>query len=750
MIRLGLRLTIAGGRESVLRLVLIAGSVALGCGLLLAALAGINAVHAQNGRYAWLETGLVPAGAHGHALDSAWWKVGGDYIGNQVIGRVDVAATGPDGPVPPGMPRLPGPGHYYASPALSRLLRDTPADQLADRYPGRQAGVIGAAALPSPDSLMIVIGHTPAQLDQVPGAMLVNSISTANPGVCAGSGCLFGAGMNAAGMDLVLSVIACALLFPILIFIGAATRLSAARREQRFAAMRLAGATPQQVCFISAVEAAVASAAGTASGFWVFFLLRAPLAGISFTGMPFFTDDLSLSVPDILLVAAGVPAASAIAALLALRRVLISPLGVSRRAAQRPPGAWRLLPLIAGVAELAWFTVAGRPGTVSAQTQGYLPGFLLIMAGLVIAGPWVTMAGARLMVVMSRRPDTLIAARRLADNPKAGFRAVSGLVLALFITTVAVAVITPLADSGGVRHHGPQDGNVMMTDFSDGQIASQARPVPPWLLTRLRVAGNVAVVHADPHGSEIPASYVGRPARSGSLRAGLISCVQLAGIAGFGRCPNGATAVAVPADGGLGLDLPDVTWPAVSISATRLAALPAETIVVATNGSAVMTERARTTLEAAFPYTSPPATLNEASVQNARLITAYEQLADMVILVSLPIAGCTLAVGVAGGLSERKRPFALLRLAGAPLNALRRVVAMESALPLLSVAVVATGAGFLASWLFLKAQLGDSLATPGAEYYVTVGGGLALSLGIVTATLPLLAKITGPETARNE
>ena len=43
-------------------------------------------------------------------------------------------------------------------------------------------------------------------------------------------------------VDLVLSVVAPALLMPVLIFIGTATRLSAARREQRFAAMRLVGA----------------------------------------------------------------------------------------------------------------------------------------------------------------------------------------------------------------------------------------------------------------------------------------------------------------------------------------------------------------------------------------------------------------------------------------------------------------------------------------------------------------------------
>jgi len=53
MIRLGLRLTLAGGREAAIRLVITAAAVALGAMLLLAALAGINAVNAQNARYAF-------------------------------------------------------------------------------------------------------------------------------------------------------------------------------------------------------------------------------------------------------------------------------------------------------------------------------------------------------------------------------------------------------------------------------------------------------------------------------------------------------------------------------------------------------------------------------------------------------------------------------------------------------------------------------------------------------------------------
>jgi len=62
-------------------------------------------------------------------------------------------------------------------------------------------------------------------------------------------------------------------LFPVLTFISTATRLAAARREQRFAAMRLAGATPRQFSVISAVEASVAAVAGVTAGFGLFFLL---------------------------------------------------------------------------------------------------------------------------------------------------------------------------------------------------------------------------------------------------------------------------------------------------------------------------------------------------------------------------------------------------------------------------------------------------------------------------------------------
>jgi hypothetical protein len=518
--------------------------------------------------------------------------------------------------------------------------------------------------------------------------------------------------------------------------------------------MRLAGAAPRQVSVISAMESAVAATAGMAAGFGVFFLLRPIVAAAPFTGVPFFTGDLSLSAADILLVIIGIPAAAAVAARLALRRVHISPLGVSRRVTPRAPRAWRLIPLLAGIAELAVLTGVGHPSNTAGQIQVYFPGFLLILVGLIIAGPWLTMTGARILARRTRRPATLIAARRLADNPRAAFRAISGLVVALFVISATVGTITTMALHRNGPSAGPAATDTVVDQFSgpfSGQSLTVAPPTDAALagLRALRGVQSVTIVHANSLGVQVSFQKFGFP-------AGLVSCAQLAGTPALGRCPAGAAAAAIPA-GGLSPSQFQATqaatvWKAASISAQRLQRLPAQSVVVSTNGSPAAIERVQTALDVAYPGQGLPATIADvnASNPNHQTLVLEQQLASVMILVSLPVAGCTLAVSVVAGLSDRKRPFSLLRLTGAPISMLRRVVALESAVPLLAVAVVSTGAGFLAAALFLRSQEHYSLQPPGAGYYLVVLAGLAASLGIIASTFPLLNRITGPATARNE
>ncbi len=407
MIRLGLRLTLGSGREALLRVLVTAVAVALGVGLLLAALAGVNGLQAQTDRGAWLDTSAQtwPSASVGSTSNRLWWLSSTDQFGKQAIDQVDLAAAGPNAPVPPGIPHLHGPGEYYASPALTALLQSEPADELRDRYPGHQIGTIGATALPSPNSLIIVIGHTAHQLSLAPGAVEVGTIQR-TPSNCY-------ACQNSVGSGSVLQFIlaggAVALFLPVLILIATASRLSAARREQRFAAMRLVGATPRQVSVVSAVEAAVAGVAGVAVGFALFFAFRPLFYHVSFTGAPLAPGDLSLHWADIVLAVIGVPVAAVVSARLALRRVQISPLGVTRRTSSRPPRIARIVPLLAGVALLAYFDAAGKPGSNGGQLLELLVGFVLLIVGLVLAGPWVTTAGSRLMVKRANRPATLIA-----------------------------------------------------------------------------------------------------------------------------------------------------------------------------------------------------------------------------------------------------------------------------------------------------------------------------------------------------
>jgi hypothetical protein len=370
-----------------------------------------------------------------------------------------------------------------------------------------------------------------------------------------------------------------------------------------------------------------------AAGFGLFFVLRPPIASIPWTGAPFFASDLRLSLTDIGLVAGGIPLAAATTALLALRRVRISPLGVSRRVPPRPPRARRLIPLLAGLAELTVFTVIGTPQGSGSQTLAYLPGFLLVMAGLIVAGPWFS--------VTLRR----------------GF----------------------------------------------------------------------------------------------TVQGALVSCGELARAPALGRCPGGAQAAVVPADrAGLVNSLPSDVWAAAAVPAQGLRRLPVLAVIISTNGSTAAIEEARTTLELAYPEASPPQTISEYRADAQQNLGQWQQLADVVILVSLPIAGCALAASVAGSLTDRKRPFSLLRMAGAPLGMLRQVVALESAVPLVVIAVVSAAAGFLAAALFLHAQLDYSLVAPPPDYYGIALAGLVLSMVIIAATFPLLTRVTGPEAARNE
>src|ERR1700751_1766238 len=337
MIRLGLPLTLHRGREAFVRLLVTAAAVAVGVALLLGVLAEFHAFQANASQPCWSCTqgASVPSAlpARGEL-----WNDSVDFYQGQTITRLDVAALGSGAPVPPGIARLPAPGEYYASPALAALLRAVPAAELGDRFPGRLAGTIGHPALNGTNDLVIYIGYTPAALKAVPGTSWVTSIATVPPPE------VFTSFFRYAFLVGVLAV-----LFPMLVLISTATRLAADRREERFAALRLVGGAPANIRVIASVEAMVSAFLGAAGGTVIFLLVRPALAGAALIGTPYFESDLTPAAWGYLALLVGVPVTAAVAALISLRRVQISPLGVSRRARPKPPTFWRLAPLALGV-----------------------------------------------------------------------------------------------------------------------------------------------------------------------------------------------------------------------------------------------------------------------------------------------------------------------------------------------------------------------------------------------------------------
>jgi hypothetical protein len=70
--------------------------------------------------------------------------------------------------------------------------------------------------------------------------------------------------------------------------------------------------------------------------------------------------------------------------------------------------------------------------------------------------------------------------------------------------------------------------------------------------------------------------------------------------------------------------------------------------------------------------------------------------------------------------------------------------------PLLATAAVSIGIGFAASAMYASAELHHPLVAPGTAYYALTASGIVAALAILVGTFPLLARITGPEVARNE
>ncbi|QKV77185.1 ABC transporter permease [Amycolatopsis sp. Hca4] len=665
-----------------------------------------------------------------------------DYFAGQQIVRVDVApvpgaATGSIA-LPPGVPQLPGPGETVVSPALGRLLQAHPANQLGDRF-GKPVGALGEDALRFPEQLVALVGHTP---DAMP--------ENAYP--------LTGFPAGKASPDPLLMLLSwvgiIVLLVPSLVLVASSARLTAARRERRLAAIRLAGATPGQVTNMVAAETTLSAGIGALLGLLISPALHGLASFVPWAGGTWLASDFALPVGLTVFIIVAIPVLVVLAGVLGLRRVLKNPLFATGGHTKKPLHWWRLLALPAAG---AFFLVAVTTAKEYGGIGFVMAGLFFLVGSAAIVGPWVTSAVGGTFVRIWRRPSALLAGRRLRDDPKGAYRSSAGIVLAVFAGSMALTLLPTFESmAGGGRSFADSVLYVNTDSRHAGSIVEQAN-------ASLRKYGQpeqaVAVGDVYLVRGEAPNRY--------GHRALVMTCADAVKLTRYGLTPEncaGGPAVfgATPID--LAAFKFASSWEGTAVapkSGTRMEAVPprdadlSDTLIVDPAALPAGLEPATYTVVA--PTTDAnreivrtalagPAAGEEIGSRDQYLFNQQTELGDLrrVTVIGLIaagiLAGCSAAVATAGSVMDRRRTFGALMAAGTPVRVLARALRMEAALPALVATIGAGIVGVLVGvGLYSMVDPRGIVVSPWLLAPVVLGVGVAL-LGASVCT-PALKRV---------
>ncbi|MFI5674212.1 FtsX-like permease family protein [Streptomyces cellulosae] len=495
----------SSGRLGLQSRLLAAGAAAVGACALLVMIAATLGSGTRADHTAWR---TPEPDRHGTAVQA----LATTYVRHEPLTVVSLAQL-PDRkptPAPPGLRAFPKRGEVYVSPALAELLHRLPASRLAGRFPKVASyGTIGAAGLASPDELVAVVGRAPADpamaAASAQGAAYYDEGQADRAVVSGFSGTEASMFTSFDRTSALLGVVLLAM--PVVVLSSAAGRLGAARREQRLAALRLAGATPRQILAMTAVEAAGVGAAGALAGALVYVALLPALAGVPYGVGTWYTGQLWVGGAWLAAVVLTVTALITVSAVSMLRQVATSPLGVAQQANPRRTRLIRLVVFVAAVGYIWQSTGSGG----QLKGRDLLVLLLVFYGAFWLFGPWVVDRLGRIAGRFARRPAALLAARRLSDDPRGAWRTVSGLVLAGF-----AAGFFSVSMLGGVgSEHRDQVAVITANAAEARHAATEART----LLHRAGVTATVDVVRADDYDSllggspGVVAQVAGGPAR---------------------------------------------------------------------------------------------------------------------------------------------------------------------------------------------------------------------------------------------
>ncbi|MFI2715715.1 ABC transporter permease [Streptomyces collinus] len=419
---MGARFALAGGREGWTRALLTAVGVGLGVALLLLTTA-IPGALAERDRREEARSDHTFGQQEIPKADDTLIVVDADttFRDRDVRGRM-LEAEGPKAPLPPGVPAFPADGEMVVSPALKELLASGEGKLLRERLDDRITGTIGEQGLVGSQELAYYAGGKglAKRLEGPASGARIDSFGNPDLG-------------SPDPWDpvllLLVLVVFVVLLMPVAVFIAAAVRFGGERRDRRLAALRLVGSDSRMTRRIAAGEALAGSVVGLVLGTGFFLLGRQLAASVEVFRVSVFPSYLNPSPLLAVLVALAVPAAAVLVTILALRGVVIEPLGVVRTA--RPARRrlwWRLLLPLGGLALL--YPMMGQ-GNDGGDFNQYLVvgGVMLLLIGVTALLPWVV------ETVVSRLGSGgvawQLAVRRLQLSSGVAARMVNGIAVAV-------------------------------------------------------------------------------------------------------------------------------------------------------------------------------------------------------------------------------------------------------------------------------------------------------------------------------
>lgn len=752
------------------RNVVIVFAIMLATAILLSAMAFGNASSENMRRMLW-ETNLFyqntntydgnPSSLKGKTLI----QLSSTALGDEGIKEIGIRQIDSDSPLLPNLVRQPAEKELFVSKGMMDFINTNPI--LKERYAGYDVKIAVPDSLLSTPNKRLVIYRIPDE------QLKLNSKDRNGFGIrVIDSNKVIKADKEELNrtriiINVFMALCGIGVCFPLLILVISATRVGMMQREQRYAALSLIGSSKRQINQIILAETLAFSGLAILLGTGLYQILKyTVLANLKLGDDVLFLSDYKVT-PSIFVAVIGLVLLIAVMVnWIALLKVKTSPLGVVKNQRKlRKPTVFGLLPMllaIGGIWKLnqlgpEWFLEQG-----SASLLYFVITFVLMMIGLVVSGPILTFLSAKVIGYFGNNATTIMSGKRMQMFSRSIFSSVSGVVLALFVGSFFMSMAASVEQTYR-QYYGRTVSTVALanSEIRPGVLRYRAETDSDLKNVLNRIAqdpelSKTLVKIKDTRYYFQTSELADSTDTDKQIFGNIYSCKEVSELTRL-QCPkdyqdndqvifyinhraNESKLIKLDKimleKGTVENKTFEKTLVFESAEASRSGRKRMQNIIAAAMYETGFNGHLRTDNESYDPLKGISGLLQ--AVMAGTVMTIF-------------VAGFSLAVSTIGAFFERKKSFYNLRLMGTDIKMLNRVVMIESFIPLALASIVAMIAGIMTS-RYLGATMSQQFvfAMPTTDYFVAIGLSLTATVVIILMILPILKKITSFEENRNE